>query len=588
MFFRKIISWYLKNRVKKTVAFVLFLVVFVNFFHGRYNKPDGVIQWDIKSYYAYLPATFIYKDLSLQFRQDNLKKFGDLIWPIETPIGKKAIITTMGMSILYTPFFLVAHTVALLTLYEADGYSIPYKFALTFSALFYFWLGLHFLIKILRKHFEEKVIAFTILGIGLGTNLFYYTTYEAPMTHAYNFALITAFIWLTIRFYENPSIKRILLSGTLAGLITLIRPTNIIVLLIFFLWNIKSWNCIKSRFSFFIKHFHWILIMAGAFILIWIPQFIYWYNVSGTLFYFSYGEAGGSFFFNNPQIFNILFSYKKGWLVYTPIMIFSLGGLILLPKRLPGSLTSILTFTIFNIYILASWWSWWFGGGFGLRAFIDSYGILAIPFACFVDFSYNLKYKWKRIVIFSVLTLLIGFNQFQTRQYVNAAIHWWWMNKEAYWETFLKLRPTERFWEVVTLPDYDAARKGIYREIKPKVTNKTSNVSEWKHITEESLLEWLSLKIKNDTAYFETLNKLLRLNTDTLEVIRTLAQEKIMEKGFDFWNRKMGIELLVKEIKGKPDLLKQIEEKANKKNNPLDSQVLYDAIWIYNREMKKK
>jgi hypothetical protein len=574
--------------IKKTIVFVLFLVVFVNFFHGRYNKPDGVIQWDIKSYYAYLPATFIYKDLSLQFRQDNIKKFGDLIWPIETPIGKKAIITTMGMSILYTPFFFIAHTVALLTPYETDGYSIPYKFALTFSALFYLWLGLHFLSKILRRHFQEKVIAFTILAIGIGTNLFYYSTYEAPMTHAYNFALITIFTWYTIRFYENPTIKHILLCGSLAGLITLIRPTNIIVLLLFFLWDIKSWTCIKSRFFYFIKHFHWLLLMAGAFILIWVPQFIYWYNVSGTIFYFSYGEAGGSFFFKNPQIFNILFSYKKGWLVFTPIMIFALGGMILLPKRIPGALPSILIFKILNIYILASWWSWWFGGGFGLRAFIDSYGILAIPFACFVDFSFNLKYKWKRIAIFSVLTLLIGFNQFQTRQYVNAAIHWWWMNKEAYWETFLKLRPTARFWEVVTLPDYDAARKGIYREIKPNVTNKAANAAEWKHITEESLLEWLSLKIKNDTAYENSLNRLLSVNADTMEVVKKLAQEKIIEKGADFWIRKMGIELLVKEIKGKPDLMKQIEEKAAKNKNPLDSQVLYDAIWIYNRETKKK
>ena len=57
-----------------------------------------------KSYYAYLPATFIYQDLSLDFIHDESGKFKDLIWPIETPLKKKAIITTMGMSILYAPF----------------------------------------------------------------------------------------------------------------------------------------------------------------------------------------------------------------------------------------------------------------------------------------------------------------------------------------------------------------------------------------------------------------------------------------------------------------------------------------------------
>ena len=41
------------------------------------------------------------------------------------------------------------------------------------------------------------------------------------------------------------------------------------------------------------------------------------------------------------------------------------------------------------------------------------------------------------------------------------------MNKEAYWETFLKLRPTARYWEVITIPDYDKAREGVYVDKKP-------------------------------------------------------------------------------------------------------------------------
>ena len=50
----------------------------------------------------------------------------------------------------------------------------------------------------------------------------------------------------------------------------------------------------------------------------------------------------------------------------------------------------------------------------------------------------------------------------------SSAIHYWWMNKEAYWETFLKLRPTARYWEVITIPDYNKAREGIYIDMKPE------------------------------------------------------------------------------------------------------------------------
>ena len=99
---KKLLSKYLSIYA---IIFIAISVTFLNFSHHRWLRQDRVIEWDIKSYYAYLPATFIYKDLSLQFRRDNIEKFGDLIWPVETPIGKHAIITTMGLSILYSPFF---------------------------------------------------------------------------------------------------------------------------------------------------------------------------------------------------------------------------------------------------------------------------------------------------------------------------------------------------------------------------------------------------------------------------------------------------------------------------------------------------
>ena len=86
------------------IGFIFLSTLLINFSHHRWQQEDKIIEWDIKSYYAYLPATFIYQDLSLDFIHDESGKFKDLIWPIETPLKKKAIITTMGMSILYAPF----------------------------------------------------------------------------------------------------------------------------------------------------------------------------------------------------------------------------------------------------------------------------------------------------------------------------------------------------------------------------------------------------------------------------------------------------------------------------------------------------
>ena len=59
---------YFKN-VEKDV-WVMILLVFISaytiFNMKHWNKPDRIIVWDVISYYGYLPATFIYDDVTLK------------------------------------------------------------------------------------------------------------------------------------------------------------------------------------------------------------------------------------------------------------------------------------------------------------------------------------------------------------------------------------------------------------------------------------------------------------------------------------------------------------------------------------------
>jgi len=580
-----IIAWVAKNIVAISIGIVLILVLLTNFRHARYNQPGGVIEWDVKSYYAWLPAVLIHNDLSLEFRSADIDKYGELIWPVETPTGKQAIVTTMGMAFLYSPFFVVAHIVSLITPYEADGYSLPYRFALTFAGLFYLWAGLLFLKRVLCRYFSNRIVAATIIALTLGTNLFYYATHEAAMTHVYNFALIAGFIWLTIRFYEKPGLKTIVLAGLMAGLITLIRPVNIIVLLIFFLWDITNIKDLRKRVVFFAKHYSWIVIMTLSFILVWVPQFIYWHRVSGQLFYFSYGELGGRFFFGNPQIFNILFSIKKGWLVYTPIMLFSLSGIILLIVRREAMAAAVTVFMVLNIYILSSWWNWWYGGGFGLRSFVDSYALLAIPFAAFLDFTLRHRRILLRIILAGAMTLLIFYNLFQTRQYVNNAIHWWWMNPETYRETFLKLHPTGRFWELVTIPDHDLARQGIYKAIAPEQQLKDEK-DDWRRSpSDQELIIWIMESMENEPGLLDSLHSLPRYDgADTGEMLENEAAGRFESIGREHHEREWALELIIKEMEESLQMKDYIRVKAAENKIPFDSMLKIDAVWIYENQ----
>ncbi len=571
-------NFFRKNLSIISIWIVLIGIVFLNFSHHNWQRENGVIQWDIKSYYAYLPATFIYKDLSLDFREENFGKFGNLIWPVKTPTGKQAIITSMGMSVLYSPFFFIAHTICKFTQYEADGYTLPYKFALVFSALFYLALGLFFLRKILLRYFSDFTSAVTILSIVAGTNLLYYSSYEAAMPHVYNFSLITVFVYMVIKWHENTSAKRTIGLGLLGGLITLIRPTNILVLLILLLWDIKSFSEFKERIFFFLRKYKLVILMIISFVLVWVPQFLYWKYIAGKFLYFSYGDVGGKFFFNNPQIFNILISYKKGWLVYTPLMILAIAGIFISFKKFKTFAVPSLIFLLLNIYILSSWWCWWFGGSFGLRSFIDSYGIMAIPLAVTIDFFYKKKYL--KFIGIPLVGILVLFNIFQTQQYTHQAIHYWWMNKDAYWETFLKLRPTDKYWDLITIPDYEKARKGIYVAIKPENKKRKPKIA----ASKKEISQLIKRDIYSDSLKMLSLKNIAQENKLVLDsVINKEILKSFSNDNLELYKKEIIISKLEKSIRENPDMMKSMIRKAKKKKISVDSMITLDANWLYKK-----
>ncbi len=563
---------------KFVIALFILIIPFVNFNHHIYSKGEGVIKWDIKSYYAYLPATFIYHDLSLDFIYTNKTlDFGKWIWPAKTPTGKNAILTSCGLSILYSPFFFAAHEYAKISKkYNADGYSKPYHVALTFSAYFYFILALFILRRILLRYFKEKTTALTLFFIAAGTNLFYYVTYEAPMPHSYNFFLIVLFIYLLIKWHKKLNFKYTVFLGLTGGLIALVRPTNIIVLLLIPLYGVNSFKSMKENANKLLKHWSLILIMMISFIIVWIPQFAYWHYVSGKIFYFSYGE-NANFFFGNPQISDFLFSYKKGWYVYTPVMLFATFGIYRLFKLKNDFALGSLLYLLIMVYVLSSWWSWWFGGAFGLRAMIDTYGLMSIPLAAFID--KKRKPDFLKPVIIFVLFVLTFFNQFQIQQYRKGAIHYWWMNKEAYWENFLHLHATCKYWKIIMKPDYDKARKGIYVWIP--TNDKKAEIP-------DSLLKSAIIEdAGNDTVLISKLYKnypdTLSLNDITEIYADSLIKSHKAEKYFD----KLKIEYYENYIDKCPSWKKEIKAKAKNLNISYEKALKKEAEFIFKKYSEK-
>ena len=448
----------LKNKAVILLAFIGFLSIYNILNLGFWKKQEKIIMWDVLEYYSYLPATFIFKDPLLTFMNDNPEAYYDRFWPLTTDNGNNVIKMSMGISFLYSPFFFTAHGYALISKYPANGYSEPYRIAIIFSTIVFFLLGLFFLSKILSRYFKPLIVSLTLLAVSLGTNLYYYVVVNSGMSHAYSFALLTIFIWLTLKWYEKKNWKLSLFIGLCLGMISLIRPTNSIILIFFLLWNVSNFSGFKSRITELLLNWKIVLFIGFFAFIVWIPQMLYWKAVSGQFLYYSYQDEG--FFFNNPQFIKGLFSYRNGWLLYTPIMSFALLGIVLLYKRLPDFFIPCLLLIPLSIYIILSWWCWWYVG-FGNRAFIDHYAILAIPLAAFLERMLQQKILLKSVFL-SLFLFFLTLNLFQTWQYYKGYIRHDSMSKKAYWIVFGKTDPEDRFWPYLKYPDYNKAVKGIY------------------------------------------------------------------------------------------------------------------------------
>lgn len=463
------ISFFKKNEEKKygfklsLTVFLLsiFAVIYTDFNVSKWKTNKSVIVHDITQYNSYLPTLFIYKDLSLSYYNANPEALGRGFYPKITPIGKKAIMATYGMSLLYSPFFFVGNALAEPFGYEANGLTAPYQMALQFSSLFYFAIGLFFMRKTLMKYFSDKVIALVMLATLFGSNLFFYVTGEAPMTHAFSFCLITLFLYVADKWVEKISIGSTIQLGLLVGLISLIRPTNIIVVTLLVLWKVTNFSDLKDRFFMLLKHWHFILLMIVFAFLVWVPQFIYWKWASGQYLYYSYPDDQG-FFFLNPQLYNNLFSWRKGWLIYAPVMTFSLIGIGLLHRVNKLFFWPVLVYFLISWYILSSWWDWWYGGGFGMRPYIDSYGVFAFGMAAFLTWVFKQKKLLKiPLIILFVLALLLG--GYNNMRYHYSSLHFDSNTRETYFVDFFQVRHTPGYWKSLRKPDYKLARKGIYR-----------------------------------------------------------------------------------------------------------------------------
>jgi hypothetical protein len=216
-------------------------------------------------------------------------------------------------------------------------------------------------------------------------------------------------------------------------MILLIRPVNGLILLALpFLAG--SFENLKNEILSIVKQ-PIPLIISGllCFSICFIQLLIYKFS-TGSFFVYAYGEEG--FNFLSPHFLDILFSYKKGLFLYTPMYLLSFVGLIFLFKQNRFAFYSWSTFFILLTYVFSSWWMWYYGGSFSSRVYVEFLPMFGIMLAIAL---HNMRSTLQKIVLNTSIVLLIVICQIQTFQYRYYDIHWSDMTKEKYWKVFLRV-----------------------------------------------------------------------------------------------------------------------------------------------------
>ena len=452
----------MKRRSRAALLVCYLLLVAAHLYYPKWQQAAGeaTISYDVSGYYMYLPAVFIYHDLrELKFLPDIIAEYRPTDDPYQaftTPDGDRVMKYSLGQSLLYAPFFGLAHAYATAhETYPADGFSLPYQLGVSLSALCFSFFGLYLLCRVLRRYYTDGVVAVTLLLITFATNYLNYSAIDGALTHNYLFTLYALLILLTDRLYRRQRLRWTDCAGIglLLGLMALVRPTEILAALIPVFWATSTdRQALLDRLVFFSRHAAKIGLAAVLCLAVGSLQLLYWYYVSGHWIVYSYQDQG--FDWLHPHILDGMFSYKAGWLTYTPVMWLTLLGFFPLYLRRQGTFLAAILHTALFIYVAFAWSVWWYGGSLGQRTMVQVYPVLAFPLAATVAWVATQRGVW-RGVFTCVCLFCVAHNLWFTHQAHRGGLFVTeWMNGAYYWRTLFTFERDNDNFLLLDNPEY--------------------------------------------------------------------------------------------------------------------------------------
>ena len=396
----------MSNSLKRSLFLVLSgVMIFLTFNkHSKsgYFNYHSEIWADKAGYYVYLPATFKYQFDTSQFPDSIDVKTGN---GFELRDDNKVITKyTYGVALMQMPFYLAGELYSGITGKRDNGFGRVSHAIINIAAVFYLMLGIYFLYGVLNSRLSASVTIITLFTIVLGTNLFYYSIDDTGMSHVYSFALFSGFLYvISVGDKQLFNLRQLILISFIAALIVFIRPLNAIFVAAVFLLKILSGEMNYRQVA---KLSIYSLL---CFIVVLIPQMLYWDYAHGELLVYSYGNEG--FDFTNPRLLTTLFAPKNGLILYSPLFSLIIWSIVKRSFRESHkwiSLVSIFTFLLIT-FLFSSWWTPDFGCSYGARSYVEYLVLFSIPFGYLTQEIWN-KGGWQKWFFSILMFACVAFN----------------------------------------------------------------------------------------------------------------------------------------------------------------------------------
>jgi hypothetical protein len=367
------------------ISLLLFLALL------RVPRVDGqLIGSDGVYYYVYVRSLVLDRDLDFAdeyaYFQIPASKYG------QTPLGRAPNKYAVGPALLWMPFFLTAHAIALagraLGLgVAADGYGYLYQAAISIGSMVYGALGFWLASICARRMFSRLAAVSAVALLWLASNSFYYMVFEPSMAHMV--ALFSVSLALTVWFLRfrgaaTPALADAALLGAAGGLVVLVRLQDALFLVLPYGYLIvrwaQAWRAGDRRAA---RRWLWSgLLTAAVTLIVFSPQIVVWQRLYGTWVASPYlSERTPAFYWLQPRLGGVLFSTFHGLFSWHPIFLFALAGLAVVARRDQRLALALAGLLLLDLYVVASWWAWWQGDSFGGRMFLSATWIWVLGLA---------------------------------------------------------------------------------------------------------------------------------------------------------------------------------------------------------------